>query len=72
MLIPNKLMMNDVMFLKKVRTALEHLKAVMYHRSPLEDCGTGRIVKYMQSKDNVWFGAHQEAAEYVKAQAGMK
>lgn len=30
------------------------------------------LIKYMQSKDDVWFGTHQEAAEYVKVQAGMK
>jgi peptidoglycan/xylan/chitin deacetylase (PgdA/CDA1 family) len=29
------------------------------------------LIKYMQSKPNVWFGTHKEAAEYVKAQAGM-
>lgn len=30
------------------------------------------LIKYMQTKDNVWFGTHQETAAYVKAQAGMK
>ncbi len=29
------------------------------------------LIDYMQSKDNVWFATHKEAAEYVKAQAGL-
>lgn len=30
------------------------------------------LIKHIKSKGNVWFATHQEAAEYVKAQAGMK
>lgn len=30
------------------------------------------LIRYIQSKPNVWFGTHKEAAEYVKEQAGMK
>lgn len=30
------------------------------------------LIQYMKSKEGVWFGTHQEAAEYVKAEAGLK
>ena len=30
------------------------------------------LITYIQSKDKVWFGTHREAAEYVRAEAGMK
>ena len=56
MLIPNKLL-----------TMHPH---IIGHRSGI--VALEELIKYMQSKDNVWFGTHQEAAEYVKAQAGMK
>ncbi|MFZ1809548.1 MAG: polysaccharide deacetylase [Cyclobacteriaceae bacterium] len=29
------------------------------------------LIEYIKSKDNVWFGTHQEAAEYVKAEVGF-
>lgn len=29
------------------------------------------LIKYMKSKEGVWFATHKEAAEYVKAQAGI-
>lgn len=29
------------------------------------------LIKYMKSKEGVWFATHQEAAAYVKAQAGL-
>ena len=30
------------------------------------------LITCIQSKDKVWFGTHREAAEYVRAEAGMK
>lgn len=30
------------------------------------------LIAYIQSKPNVWFGTHKEAAEYIREQAGMK
>ncbi len=30
------------------------------------------LITYIQLKDKVWFGTHREAAEYVRAEAGMK
>ncbi len=29
------------------------------------------LIEHINSRPNVWYGTHQEAAEYVKAQAGM-
>ncbi|HEY5689985.1 MAG TPA: polysaccharide deacetylase [Cyclobacteriaceae bacterium] len=29
------------------------------------------LIQYMKSKEGVWFATHKEAAEYVKAQAGL-
>jgi peptidoglycan-N-acetylglucosamine deacetylase len=29
------------------------------------------LIRYIQSRENVWFATHQEAALYVKAQAGL-
>lgn len=29
------------------------------------------LIRHMKSKDGVWFATHQEAAEYVKSQAGL-
>ncbi|MEP2667623.1 MAG: polysaccharide deacetylase [Cyclobacteriaceae bacterium] len=29
------------------------------------------LIEYIKSKDNVWFGTHQEAAEYVKVEVGF-
>ena len=43
---------------------------IIGHRSRI--VALEELIKYMQSKDNVWFGTHQETAEYVKAQAWMK
>ncbi len=29
------------------------------------------LIDYIQSKENVWFATHREAAEYIRAEAGM-
>ena len=29
------------------------------------------LIEYIKTKDNVWFGTHQEAAEYVKEEVGF-
>lgn len=30
------------------------------------------LIRYIKSKDNVWFATHQEAAEYVKKEVGLE
>ena len=51
------------------RVATGHTGLFIGHRYRMQMLD--RLITYMKTKPGVWFATHEEAARYVRAQAGM-